>query len=148
MRQAITTKYAGPTDHHDSRVIAKCQAKRIIVPWDRALDVAANHERAALMLVAQLGWSGFWAGGALPDGHGYCFVDCDNGSDLDRGGYLKRVYNAAFPCFAVEAGRVITRNGKPFVSINRMGLGSDCASPIEADAIAKTLAYFLALEVK
>lgn len=56
-RQAITTSYRGPTDSNGSRVIARCEAKRISVPWDHALDVAANHAAAAQQLMDQLGWS-------------------------------------------------------------------------------------------
>jgi len=56
-RQAITTSYRGPTDTHGSRVIARCEAKRITVPWDHALDAAKNHASAALLLHQQLGWS-------------------------------------------------------------------------------------------
>lgn len=74
MRQAITTRYAGPTDSRGSRVIARCQAKRITVPWDHALDAEANHTAAALELARQLGWDGEWLGGGLPDDSGYAFV--------------------------------------------------------------------------
>jgi hypothetical protein len=56
-RQAITTSYRGPTDSKGSRVIARCEAKRISVPWDYALDAGANHAAAALQLMDQLGWS-------------------------------------------------------------------------------------------
>lgn len=56
-RQAITTSFRGPTDTKGSRVIARCEAKRISVPWDHALDVGANHAAAALSLMDQLGWS-------------------------------------------------------------------------------------------
>jgi len=82
VRQAVTTRYAGPTDHRGARIIVRSQAKRIAVSWDDALDVAANHERAALMLIAQLGWAGHWAGGALPDGTGYCFVNCTSTTEV------------------------------------------------------------------
>lgn len=56
-RQAITTSYRGPTDSNGSRVIARCEAKRISVPWDHALDIGANHAAAAQQLMDQLGWS-------------------------------------------------------------------------------------------
>lgn len=59
-RQAITTSYRGPTDSRvsrGSRVIARCEAKRISVPWDHALDIGANHAAAALQLMDELGWS-------------------------------------------------------------------------------------------
>lgn len=56
-RQAITTSFRGPTDRNGSRVIARCEAKRISVPWDHALDASANHAAAALSLMDRLGWS-------------------------------------------------------------------------------------------
>lgn len=56
-RQAIVTTFRGPTDHHGSRVLARCEAKKISVPWDHALDAGANHAAAALQLMDQLGWS-------------------------------------------------------------------------------------------
>jgi len=57
VRQAITTSFRGPTDSNGSRVIARCEAKRISVSWDHALDASANHAAAALKLMEQLGWS-------------------------------------------------------------------------------------------
>jgi hypothetical protein len=78
MRQAITTKYLGPTNHRGSRVKATAQAGSITLGWDDALDVAANHARAALALANKFGWAmgalDRYHGGALPDGRGYCFV--------------------------------------------------------------------------
>ena len=73
-RQAITTTYRGPTDYKGSRVIARCEAKRVSVPWDDALDQAQNHAAAALQLMDQLGWSernDLVMGGT---GAGYVFV--------------------------------------------------------------------------
>jgi hypothetical protein len=63
-RQAIVTRYTGPTNTRGSRVIASCDAGRVTVSWDHALDVAGNHEAACLALVAKLEWSGSWLGGA------------------------------------------------------------------------------------
>lgn len=76
MRQAIVTKYLGPTDHRGSRIMCKAQAGRMMVPWDHSLDVGGNHRRAAMAFVAKWGWGELneWHGGALPDGSGYCFV--------------------------------------------------------------------------
>lgn len=53
-RQAITTSYRFS---NGARVIARCEAKKISVPWDDALDRAANHAAAALQLMDELGWS-------------------------------------------------------------------------------------------
>ena len=55
-RQSITTRYAGPSDSRGSRVIAKCDAGRITVPWDHALNAPDNHAAAALQLHHKLGW--------------------------------------------------------------------------------------------
>ena len=56
-RQAITTTYRGPTDFRGSRVIARCEAKRISVPWDHALGAPENHAAAALRRMDDRGWS-------------------------------------------------------------------------------------------
>lgn len=56
-RQSITTSFRGPTDSHDARIIARCEAKRIAVRWDDHLDQAGNHAAAAIELMDQLGWS-------------------------------------------------------------------------------------------
>lgn len=78
--QAITTKFLGPTNSRGSRIVAKCQAKRIFVNWDYSLDLDANHELAATELSKRLGWDkapyGKMVGGALPDGIGFAFVFC------------------------------------------------------------------------
>lgn len=74
--QAIVTKYLGPTNFRGSRVVAKCQAKRISVSWDDALDVDGNHAAAANQLVSELGWTNYGklVGGGLPGGEGNCYV--------------------------------------------------------------------------
>lgn len=77
MRQAIVTKYLGPTNHRGARVKATAQAGSVTIPWDDALDVADNHTAAAHVLCKRLEWPfspGTLVGGALPDGTGYCFV--------------------------------------------------------------------------
>lgn len=56
-RQAITTAYCGPGNLFGSRVVARCEAKRIYVPWDDSLDSPSNHAAAALQLMARMGWS-------------------------------------------------------------------------------------------
>lgn len=76
MRQAIETRYAGPTDHRGSRVLVRSQARRMVVPWDDALDVQGNHRAAAMAMVRKLGWGSEaeWHGGATANGAGYVFV--------------------------------------------------------------------------
>lgn len=74
MRQAIVTKFHAATNTYDARVTATCQAGRVTLPWNDSLDVPDNHTAAAKALQAKFGWSGKLAGGAMPDGTGYCFV--------------------------------------------------------------------------
>lgn len=68
--QAIHTSFIAPTNTRGSRIVAKCAAGRIVVPWDDAQDVEDNHQRAAQALVAKLGgrWPRRAAPGCLPDG--------------------------------------------------------------------------------
>ena len=77
MRQAIITKYHGPTDRMGSRITARCQARRRIFAWDYDLDVEENHAKAAHKLATELGWLAGGqrlVGGALPCGTGNCYV--------------------------------------------------------------------------
>ena len=76
--QAIQTRYHAPTNSSGARISAKCDAKRIILPWDHALNQAQNHEAAARTLILQMHWHRnhapqgesrpHWYSGALPDG--------------------------------------------------------------------------------
>lgn len=72
MRQAIQTTYRGPTDHRGSRIIARCDAGRVVVPWDHAIGVGENHEAAARALASKLGWAWDHVGGGI--GNGYVWV--------------------------------------------------------------------------
>lgn len=77
MRQAITTKWLGPTNHMGSRVKAYAQAGSVTVHWDYALGVDANHDAAARALAAKFDWldkDWLMVGGALPDGTGNVYV--------------------------------------------------------------------------
>ena len=76
MRQAITTKYFGPSNVRGSRVKATADAGSITLHWDNALNTEQNHALAARKLAAKLGWVGQWIGGSLP-GSGYAFVMVD-----------------------------------------------------------------------
>ena len=57
-RQAITTRYLVPTNHRGSRIVAKCDAGRLVVSWDHALNTTENHAAAARALAGELGWDG------------------------------------------------------------------------------------------
>jgi hypothetical protein len=77
MRQAIWTKFLSPTDTRGVRIKACCEAGSVIVPWDHALNIDANHATAAQALAYKLGWDDSpMAGGALV-GSGYAFVLLD-----------------------------------------------------------------------
>lgn len=88
MRQAIETKYVGPTNSRGSRVSARAYAGRVMVHWDDALDVDQNHMRAAHALAKKFGWKGRLYGGARPDGKGNVYVFDD---PADRSSSPRRV---------------------------------------------------------
>ncbi len=74
IRQAITTRFVGPTNRRGSRIIARAVAGRKTVHWDHTLNIEANHAAAARRLAESFGWHGQWFGGGLPTEDGYCFV--------------------------------------------------------------------------
>lgn len=77
MRQAIETKYLGPTNYRGSRVKASAQAGSVTIGWDDALDTDSNHEKAALALCRKLGWRGAILGGGNAKGNGNVYVMVD-----------------------------------------------------------------------
>lgn len=81
-RQAIITKYIGPTNARGSRVRASCDASAISWPWDYALSAEENYVAAALALAKKLGWGDRWERGGI--GSGYVFVSVDK-EDTDEG---------------------------------------------------------------
>lgn len=77
-RQAILTRYFGPTNHKGSRVKAHCEAGSITLSWDHALNSFGNHQTAARALLAKLGWEvDDFVGGGLPRSarDAYAFVN-------------------------------------------------------------------------
>lgn len=72
MRQAIVTKYLGPTDCRGARIKATAFAGSITVPYDYELGIPGAHEAAARALADKFGWVGDMVGGSTLDG--YCFV--------------------------------------------------------------------------
>lgn len=79
-RQAIVTRYHGPTNYRGSRVSAKAEAGRLTIEWDDALSSEDNHAAAVKALAHRLEWDsdaytrdGGWHLGALPGG-GYVAV--------------------------------------------------------------------------
>ncbi len=84
-RQAIATKWIGPTNHRGSRVKAYAECGlSVTIPWDDALDVAQNHhaaarafveaqdQRSAAMGWGLSGWHGAYVSGSTAEG--YVFV--------------------------------------------------------------------------
>lgn len=74
--QAIVTKYLGPTNYRGARVKATCEAGTMTIPWDDALDVEGNHDKAATCLAWKFGWldSFTLASGGLPSREGNAYV--------------------------------------------------------------------------
>lgn len=68
IRQAIQTKYHGPGNVRGATISARCDAGRITLGWDHALNSHENHEAAARALMVKLGWPDDIQGGALHDG--------------------------------------------------------------------------------
>lgn len=83
MRQAITTKFIGATNHRASRVKATASAGSITVEWDHDLNVDNNHKRAARKLAQKFGWHGTFHAGGLPSEAGNVYV-CVTGDDADN----------------------------------------------------------------
>ncbi len=88
MRQAICTKYIGPTNHRGSRVKAFCEAGEFTMPWDHELSVEENHCKAATYLLDRLVWDGNFHGGALPGNTGYVFVSCPHDDCKDSSNHV------------------------------------------------------------
>lgn len=77
-RQAIVTRWLGPTTHLPARIACRSDAGRTLHRWDYSLDVGANHAQAANAHAEKFGWTDAndYVGGGLysesPDA--YCFV--------------------------------------------------------------------------
>lgn len=77
-RQAIVTKYIGPSNHRGSRVKAFCEAGEFTMPWDCELSPEQNHMKAMVFLCGRLGRdSRNYAMGSLPANTGYVFVEAE-----------------------------------------------------------------------
>jgi hypothetical protein len=78
MRQAIVTKYIGPTNSKGARVKATAEAGSITLSWDHALNAGDNHRTAAEALAKKFHWPyERLIGGGMPNNSGYCFVMFD-----------------------------------------------------------------------
>ena len=78
-RQAIQTKYIGPTDTKGSRIKAWCQAGSLTIPMDHSLGLEERHAKAAEMLAAKLGRDWDYIQGGSPSGDGYVFIELPEG---------------------------------------------------------------------
>jgi hypothetical protein len=78
-RQAITTKYIGPTNYRPARVKVTCDAHTATVAWDHALDTVENHARAARQVADLLGWTKYsnYHVGGTKDGYVFVAVEPD-----------------------------------------------------------------------
>jgi len=75
VRQAITTRYLGPTNNRGARVVARsASGHRFVMHWDDGLGQSENHAKAAMALAHRLQWHGRWSQGGTKDG--YVFVMC------------------------------------------------------------------------
>lgn len=64
---AIETRFLGPTNSRDSRVVAtRYRGQRIILSWDHMLSPLENHRAAAKALANKLGWVGSLTTGETP----------------------------------------------------------------------------------
>lgn len=74
MRQAIITKFHGPTNTKGDRIKASAAAGYIWHEWNWELNQEGNHRQAMVKLVEKLGWQGEWIGGGMPDGNSCCWI--------------------------------------------------------------------------
>lgn len=75
MRQAIITKYLGPTNSRQSRIKASCDAGSITVAYDSSRSPSDNHKDAIDSLRLKLDWPGKWHYGWIGDS---MVAVCDN----------------------------------------------------------------------
>lgn len=72
--QTITTKYAGPTDHRGSRIVAtSASGHRISISYDSSLNSEDAHKKGAIALREKLGWSKPMVGGHTKEGMVWVF---------------------------------------------------------------------------
>ena len=84
IRQAIVTKYIGPSNVRGSRIKASAAAGSVTLHYDSSLNTEDNHAKAAKALADKYEWSGAWYQGGMPDDSGYCFVCVDSRYDRDN----------------------------------------------------------------
>lgn len=78
MKQAIITKFLGPTNYKGARVKAYASSARpsVTIPWDHAWSSEQNHTFAARILAERLGWTGTLQAGVISAGSvAHVFID-------------------------------------------------------------------------
>jgi len=84
MRQAITTKFLGPTNSRGARVKAIARkADSVGAEMSATVDSSysgtdVDHARAAKACAEKYGWSGLWVAGGDVDGIGNVYVNLGN----------------------------------------------------------------------
>lgn len=78
-RQAIKTKYLGPTNSKGSRIKATAYSGSITIPWDYSLNSDGNHDEAAKALCKKFDWdTECLISGGAHDETGNFYVCLDN----------------------------------------------------------------------
>lgn len=82
-RQAISTKFIGPTNTRGSRIKASAQAGSMTFPYDHSLSASMNHAAAAKKFADKYEWNGVWVGGGGVNRNGdMVFVKVDESATL------------------------------------------------------------------
>jgi hypothetical protein len=131
MRQSISTKYLGATNHRGSRVKARSSSGlSLSMSWNDALGTDDNHRAAAEALARKLNWSGRWIAGGAADGRGNVYVWDDGEDDGFTVGQPRALYHVAVEaCEAAIAWseKAQDHGGNPeckdFVRLARKALG-------------------------
>lgn len=55
--QVIKTRYLSSTNYKPARIVAECEAKKIIVSWDYSEGIENNYKLACEKLRQILGWN-------------------------------------------------------------------------------------------
>lgn len=77
MRQAIVTKYLGPTNTRSGRIKATAFAGSVTIEYDAGLSQDSNHLAAARKLAEKFKWRGKWIAGGMPSEDGNVYVNID-----------------------------------------------------------------------
>ena len=68
LRQAITTRFHGPTNTRGARITARAEAGRITFPYDHHMGPTENHKHAAREFAKRFEWGGRLVTGGAHDG--------------------------------------------------------------------------------